>query len=45
MLRGLPAQAPNPLATVIEMKFDGEPRQALGAGHVLVNEDPWRQSG
>jgi alpha-L-fucosidase len=42
VLRGLPAQAPNPLATLIEMKFEGEPRQVLGAGHVLIDEDPWQ---
>jgi alpha-L-fucosidase len=42
VLRGLPAEAPDPLATVIELECDGEPRQVLGAGHVLIDEDPWR---
>jgi len=32
VLRGLPEKAPNPLATVIELKVDGVPRQVLGAG-------------
>jgi hypothetical protein len=33
---------PNPLSTVIELKFEGEPRQVLGAGHVLIDDDLWR---
>lgn len=45
VIRGLPAQAPNPLDTVIEIKVDGVPRQVLGAGHVVIDDDPWRQSG
>ncbi len=28
------------LATVIEMKFEGEPRQVLGAGYVLIDDYP-----
>jgi hypothetical protein len=44
VLRGLPVSAPNPLATVIELTCDREPRQVLGAGHVLLDEDPWRKT-
>ncbi|MGQ9524298.1 MAG: alpha-L-fucosidase [Armatimonadota bacterium] len=40
-IRGLPPQAPNSICTVLEMKFEGEPRQVLGAGCVLLDEDPW----
>ncbi len=36
VLRGLPEKAPNPLATVVELKVEGTPRQVLGAGHVLI---------
>jgi alpha-L-fucosidase len=42
VLRGLPAEAPNPLATVIELTCEGVPVQVLGAGHVLIDDDPWR---
>jgi alpha-L-fucosidase len=42
VLRGLPAVAPDPNDTPIELTFTGEPRQALGAGYVLIDEDPWR---
>jgi len=38
VLRGLPQAAPDPLATVIELKVEGEPRQVLGAGCVLLEE-------
>ena len=41
VLHGLPKEAPNPLATVIELKVEGEPRQVLGPGCVLLDEDPW----
>ena len=44
VLRGLPEQAPDPLATVIEIECDGVPCQELGAGHVLLDDDPWRKS-
>ncbi len=44
VLRGLPEQAPDPLATVIEIECDGAPKQVLGAGHVLLEEDPWRKT-
>jgi alpha-L-fucosidase len=44
VLHGLPDRAPDPLAAVIELKVEGEPRQVLGAGHVLIDDDPWRQS-
>ena len=43
LLRGLPEQAPDPLATVIEIECDGAPRQELGAGCVLLDDDPWRK--
>jgi alpha-L-fucosidase len=42
VLHGLPERARDPLATVIELKVEGEPRQVLGAGHVLIDDDPWR---
>lgn len=42
VLSGLPQEAPDKLATVIELKFEGEPRQVLGAGHVLLGKDPWK---
>jgi len=45
VLSGLPAAAPDPLATVIQLKFRGEPKQVLGAGHVLLGQDPWRKTG
>jgi len=36
VLRGLPKEAPDPLATVIELTIaGGKPRQVLGAGHVI----------
>jgi alpha-L-fucosidase len=38
---GLPEKAPDPLATVLELEFEGEPKMLLGAGHVLLDEDPW----
>jgi alpha-L-fucosidase len=41
VLQGLPLEAPDPLATVIELEVEGEPRQVLGAGCVLLDEDPW----
>ena len=41
VLSGLPEKAPNPLTTVIELGFKGEPRQVLGAGHVVIGKDPW----
>ena len=41
VLRGLPEQAPNPLATVFEITVEGTPRQVLGAGCVLLDEQPW----
>jgi len=44
VLHGLPAQAPEPLDTVIELQCDGAPRQVLGAGHVLIDNDPWRKT-
>jgi alpha-L-fucosidase len=44
VLRGMPAVAPNPLATVIELECENEPVQVLGAGHVLIDDDPWRHS-
>jgi alpha-L-fucosidase len=44
VLRGLPAEVPNSLATVIELECDDVPVQVLGAGHVLIDDDPWRHS-
>jgi len=43
VIRGLPEKAPNPISTVLELKFEGEPRQVLGAGCVLLDEDPWAE--
>ncbi len=42
LLTGLPAVAPNSLDTVIELHVEGEPKQILGCGHVLIENDPWR---
>jgi alpha-L-fucosidase len=42
VLTGLPTDAPSAISTPIELRFEGEPRQILGAGHVLIAEDPWR---
>jgi alpha-L-fucosidase len=42
VLHGLPETPPNPLCTVIEMEVEGEPKQVLGAGYVLIEQDPWR---
>ena len=36
VLHGLPEQAPDPLATVIELQVEGVPRQVLGAGCVVL---------
>ena len=41
VLHGLPEQAPDPLVTVFEIAVEGTPRQMLGAGCVLLGEDPW----
>ncbi len=41
LLQGVPAEAPDPLVTVIELKFSGEPKQTLGAGCVILPKDPW----
>jgi len=41
LLKGVPADAPDPLCTVIELKFSGEPKQTLGAGCVILPKDPW----
>ncbi len=38
VLHGLPAQASDPLATVIELEVSGEPRWELGHGYVLLDE-------
>jgi alpha-L-fucosidase len=37
VLRGLPAEAPDPVDTVIELQVDGKPCQKLGTGHVLID--------
>jgi len=44
VLSGLPEKAPDALDTVIELKFEGQPRQLLGAGHQLLGVDPWRKT-
>ncbi|MCS6830557.1 MAG: alpha-L-fucosidase [Armatimonadota bacterium] len=36
VLHGLPETSPNPICTVIEMEVEGEPKQVLGAGYVLL---------
>ena len=41
VLHGLPEQAPDPLDTVIELTVEGEPKQVLGAGCVLLENDTW----
>ena len=41
VLHGLPEQAPDPLDTVIELTVEGEPKQVLGAGYVLLENDTW----
>ncbi len=38
VLRGLPEEAPDELATVIELKVEGDPVHELGPGHVLMSE-------
>ncbi len=38
VFKGLPEEAPDPLATVIEMKIKGKPRQVLGAGCVVLKD-------
>ena len=38
VLLGLPEQAPDPLATVIELEVSGEPKHLLGTGYVLLDE-------
>jgi alpha-L-fucosidase len=40
VLHGLPEKAPDPLATVIELKVEGVPSQVLGMGCVLIDDDP-----
>jgi len=40
VLHGLPKDAPNRLATVIELHVEGVPQQKLGAGYVLPEELP-----
>lgn len=44
VLSGLPEQAPDPLSTVIEMKFTGEPKQLLGPGCVLLGKNGRRKT-
>jgi alpha-L-fucosidase len=36
VIRGLPQEAPDPICTVLELQFEGDPAQKLGAGHVLL---------
>ena len=43
VLHGLPEKAPNALATVFELKCDRKPSQLLGAGCVIIDDDPWRK--
>lgn len=42
VIYGLPEAVPDPLCTVLEMAYEGEPKQVLGCGHVLIENDPWR---
>ena len=44
VVSGLPAQAPDPLDTVIELRVSGDVRQVLGAGCELLKGDPWRKT-
>ena len=41
ILKGLPAEAQDKLATVIAIEVDGVPDQRLGLGHVLIEGDNW----
>ena len=41
-LEGLPEKAPDLLDTVIELEVEGDIRPTLGAGHVLLDDDPWK---
>lgn len=41
LLQGVPAEAPDSMVSVIELKFTGEPKQTLGAGCVILPKDPW----
>jgi alpha-L-fucosidase len=41
VLKGLPAEAPDALATVIELEVEGTPNQRLSHGHVLIDGDSW----
>jgi alpha-L-fucosidase len=41
LLKGVPKEAPDKLCSVIELKFSGESKQTLGAGCVILPEDPW----
>jgi len=45
VLYGLPKEAPDPLTTVIELKVKGTPNQVLGAGMVVLREDPRKKKG
>lgn len=38
VLHDLPVNAPNPLATVIELQVEGQPKHVLGPGVVLLDE-------
>lgn len=42
VIRGLPEVPPSELDTPIVLEFEGEPKQVLGAGYVLIDDDPWR---
>lgn len=42
VLHGLPAQPPNPFVSVIELEVEGDIRQVLGCGHVLIEDDLWQ---
>jgi alpha-L-fucosidase len=43
LMRGLPEKAPNELATVFEIEVEGTPKQLLGLGHVVLENDHWPQ--
>jgi alpha-L-fucosidase len=44
VLTGLPEKAPNALSTVIELQVEGTPRQVLGMGCEILEDDPWAKT-
>ncbi len=41
LLRGLPAQAPDALTTVIELECEDKPHMVLSSGYELIADDPY----